>query len=381
MSTLEEFLSAGVLVAGNAWMSVAPATDRKMEGQDMKIVDRSKRNRNITRRRFLQVSAAATASAALIGMPALVRAQRARTFRFGSPTQPNTTYTQAMEIFATEAAKLSNNTVKIELYPSYQLGSIKDMLQATQLGTQSIGMAVPAWFSSWARPMDVYSLPFLVSSQERLWSALTGPFGERVVKPIETAGFKPLGYWIMGPRQMANNVRPIRKPEDMKGLKVRVINSPVFMETFRSLGANPVGLDASEMYLALQQKTVDGVDNATVDLVNLKLYEVTKYLSMTSHITDFFLVVMNKGLWDGLSSDEQKAIMQAMRKSMEWEWKAQPDAIKASVDKLRGSMQVNEITAEERKAFVEATRPVARQFEGSIGKDVIEQAIRELGPS
>jgi C4-dicarboxylate-binding protein DctP len=210
---------------------------------------------------------------------------------------------------------------------------------------------------------------------------LTGPFGERVAKPIESAGFRPLGYWIMGPRQMANNVRPIRRPDDLKGLKIRVINSPVFIQTFRALGANPVGLDASEMYLALQQKTVDGVDNATVDLVNLKLYEVTKYLSMTSHITDFFLVVMNKGLWDRLSADEQKIMLQAMRTSMEWEWKAQPDAIKASVDKLRGSMQANDLSPEELKAFVEATRPVAKHFEESIGKDVIDQAIRELGPS
>ena len=344
----------------------------------MKTSHRSTRNGNITRRRFLAASAAA-ASAAIAGIPAFVRAQRMRVFRFGSPTQPNTSYTQAMELFASEAAKLSNNAIKIELYPSYQLGSIKDMLQATQLGTQSIGMAVPAWFASWAPRMDVYSLPFLVASQERLWNALTGPFGERVVKPIESSGFKPLGYWIMGPRQLANNVRPIRKPEDLKGLKIRVINSPVFIETFRTFGANPVGLDAAEMYLALQQKTVDAVENATVDLVNLKLYEVTKYLSMTSHITDFFMVVMNKGLWDGLGSEEQKAMMQAMRTSMEWEWKVQPDAIKASVEKLRGAMQMNEITVEERKAFVQASRPVAQKFEGSIGRDVIEQAMREMG--
>ncbi len=331
----------------------------------------------ITRRRFL---ACCTAAAAL-GAPAVARAQRARVFRFGSPTQPGTTYTQAMEVFASEAAKLSNNAIKIELYPSYQLGSIKDMLQATQLGTQSIGMAVPAWFSSWARSMDVYSLPFLVASEERLWNALTGPFGERVAKPIESAGFKALGYWIMGPRQMANNVRPIHKPDDLKGLKVRVINSPVFIETFKTLGANPVGLDASEMYLALQQKTVDAVENATVDLVNLKLYEVTKYLSMTAHITDFFMIVMNKGLWDRLPADEQKVMMQAMRKSMEWEWKAQPDAIRASVEKLRASMQANNLTPDEVKAFVQASRPVFQRFEESIGKDVVEQARRELGAS
>jgi C4-dicarboxylate-binding protein DctP len=346
----------------------------------MKSAHRSTTDRTIPRRRFLKISAAASAAATL-GMPAIVSAQRARVFRYGSPLQPGTTYNDATEIFAKEAARLSNDSIKIELYPSYQLGSIKDMLQATQLGTQSIGMAVPAWFSSWSRQMDVYSLPFLVASQERLWKALTGPFGEKVAKPMEAAGFKPLGYWIMGPRQMANNVRPIRRPEDLRGLKVRVINSPVFHQTFRTLNANPVGLDAAEMYLALQQKTVDAVENATVDIVNLKLYEVVKYLSMTSHITDFFLIAMNTNLWNGLSSDEQDVLMKAMRVSMEWEWNVQPDAITASVKKLRGIMEVHDITADERAAFVKATSSVATHFEDSIGKDLIEEAKRELGPA
>jgi tripartite ATP-independent transporter DctP family solute receptor len=343
----------------------------------MKITDRPRAGR----RQFLRLSAGAAIAAGTVGMPAIVRAQNAHTFRFGSPTQPKTTYNDAMEKFASEAAKLSGGKIKIELYPSYQLGSIKDMLQATQLGTQSIGMAVPAWFASWAKQMDVYSLPFLVASQERLFAALTGSFGERVAKNVEPAGFKPLGYWVMGPRQLANNVRPLHKPEDLRGLKIRVINSPVFHETFRTLGANPVGLDAAEMYLALQQKTVDAVENATVDIVNLKLYEVTKYLSMTSHITDFFIVVMNKKLWDGLGSDEQKVMMQAMRASMDWEWKVQPDAIKASVEKLRGIMQVTDITPEERAMFIKATHPVYEKFAPSIGKDIIEEATRELGAS
>jgi C4-dicarboxylate-binding protein DctP len=229
--------------------------------------------------------------------------------------------------------------------------------------------------------MDVYSLPFLVASQDRLWSALTGEFGERVAKPLEGAGFKPLGYWIMGPRQLANTGRPIHTPNALEGMKIRVINSPVFHQTFLTLGANPVGLDASEMYLALQQKTVDAVENATVDIVNLKLYEVTDYLSMTSHITDFFLVAMNTGVWNGLSTDEQDVISKAMRASMDWEWQAQPAAITASVEKLHEVMEVNDLTDEERQAFIEATAAVASHFEDSIGKDVIEEAKKVLGPA
>ena len=176
--------------------------------------------------------------------------------------------------------------------------------------------------------MDVFSLPFIIGSEDRLRAALTGSLGEEIGRNAEAAGFKILGYWTMGPRQLVNTVRPIRRPDDLKGLKIRVINSPVFLQTFRTLGANPVGLDSAEMYLALQQKTVDGADNAATDIVNLKLYEVTKYLSLTGTIFDFFGVSMNKALWDGLGADEKKIFTDAMNKSMEWEWKAQPEAVK-----------------------------------------------------
>lgn len=335
----------------------------------------------IKRRQLLKISLAAAAAAGTIGMPAIVHAQRAKVFRFGSPTPPGSIYNQAMELFVNEVHKQSGDKLKVELYPSSQLGSIKDMLQAVQLGTQSIGMAVPAWYSGWAKQMDVFSLPFIISSGDRLRAALDGPLGEQVGKQAEAVGFKMLGFWTMGPRQLVNAVRPIHKPDDLKGLKIRVINSPVFLAAFRALGANPVGLDSAEMYLALQQKTVDGADNAATDIVNLKLFEVTKYLSLTGSIFDFFGVSMNKALWDGLGADEKKVFADAMKKSMEWEWKAQPEAVTAATDRLKSILQTNDITTENRNAFIKVTAPVYEQFEPTIGKDLLAQAVKALGPA
>ena len=333
------------------------------------------------KRRLLKGALAAAATVSTVGFPSIVRAQRTKVFRFGSPTPPGSIYNQAMELFVTEVHKQSGDKLKVELYPSSQLGSIKDMLQAVQLGTQSIGMAVPAWYSGWVKQMDVFSLPFIIGSEDRLRAALTGPLGEEMGRNAEAAGFKMLGYWTMGPRQLVNNIRPIRKPDDLKGLKIRVINSPVFLQTFRTLGANPVGLDSAEMYLALQQKTVDGADNAATDIVNLKLFEVTKYLSLTGTIFDFFGVSMNKALWDGLAADEKKIFTDAMNKSMEWEWKAQPEAVKAATDRLKGLLQWNDITSAEREEFVKATAPVYQQFEPTIGKNTLAQAVKALGPA
>ncbi len=335
------------------------------------------RHQGIPRRRLLQASLAV----GVLGAPAIARAQAARTLRFGTPVPPDSTYGRAVQMFADEFAKLSGNKFKIDIYANSQLGSIKDMLTSVQLGTLSMAIAVPAWFAGFARQMDVFSLPFLVDSQDRLRAALDGPFGARMAGFAGDVGFTLLGWLIMGPRQMANNLRPVQTPADLAGMKIRVISSPVFLKTFQILGANPVGLDSAEMYLALQQHTVDGVENSSVDIVNLKLYEVSKYFSTTAHIMDLFGVAMNKALWDGMSAEEKGMAQQAMKTAMDWEWKTQPETTKAAVEKIKTTMQANDLTPAEREKFIAATRPVYQQFEASIGKDLIDQAIRELGPA
>jgi C4-dicarboxylate-binding protein DctP len=224
-------------------------------------------------------------------------------------------------------------------------------------------------------------MPFLIPSPQRLRIALESPWGLKMMALTEPAGFKVLGQWSAGPRHMMNNVRPIQKPEDLAGMKMRVISSPVFIEIFKALGANPVGLDGAEIYLAMQQKTVDGLDIPLVDFVLLKLMEVSKYLSLTAHTIDFYIIAMNKGLWEGFSAEEQGMFNAAMKKSMDYQWMAHTEAGNAALEKLRPLLQVNEVTPEAREAFVKATRPVYQQFEASIGKDVIEQAIKVMNPA
>jgi C4-dicarboxylate-binding protein DctP len=151
------------------------------------------RLRLLTRRR---AAASLGALGAVVAAPSVL-AQRARVLRFGSPTPDGSTYNQAMAIFRDEAARRSNGRLKVELYPNSQLGSIKDMVTAVQLGSQQIGMAVPAWFSGFAKQLDVFSLPFLVSSTDRLRAGLDGAVGAQMSGLLEKAGFKVLGYWVM----------------------------------------------------------------------------------------------------------------------------------------------------------------------------------------
>ena len=330
------------------------------------------------RRKFLQFAAAATGAASLDGAaPAL--AQRTRVLRYGHMLPADTLYNKAILMFADEAGKLSSGKIKIDIYPSSQLGTIPEMLSATKVGSLHLTMAVPAWYSNFMKPIDAFTLPYIVSSPERLKSALDGNVGKEITKMGQGAGFQVFGYWLLGGRHIVNKVRPVNVPADCQGLKLRVINSQVYIQAFRALGASTVAMDPAELYVAMQQGVVDGFEYPLPDLLAFKLNEVIKYISLDNHTTDFFLVSMNKGVWDGLAPEEQAIMSQSMKTAMDWQWKAQPEDIAAALTKLRTLVAVNEITPANKKLFVEATRPVYAQFEGSIGKDFLALVIKEVG--
>jgi tripartite ATP-independent transporter DctP family solute receptor len=337
----------------------------------------SREARRPQRRAFLRGSAALGAAAALsVRAPAI--AQGAKTLRFGHMLPPNQIHSRAVAMFGEELGKLSSGKLKVEIFPSSQLGTIPEMLQSVQAGSLTMTMAVPAWYSNFIKPLDVFTLPYLISSSEKLRPALEGGVGKEIAKYADGAGFRVFGYWLLGGRHIVNKIRAVNKPADCQGLKIRVINSPVYLQTFRALGANPVAMDPSELYLALQQGVVDGFEFPLPDLVAQKLYEVSKYLSLDQHTTDFFIISTNKATWNAFSSEEQGMINAAMKTAMDWQWKEQPAAIADALAKLRALIAVNEITPDNKKLFVEATRPVYKQFEAAIGKDFLDLATREL---
>jgi len=329
----------------------------------------------IARRKFLALAAGSAA----LGVASPAVAQRARTMRFGSMMPPDTIYHKACVMFADELAKVSSGKMKVEVYPSSQLGSIAEMLSATQVGSLPITMAVPAWYSKFMKPIDAFTLPYIVSAPEKLRPAIDGAIGKEILKMGQPAGFQVVGYWLIGGRHIVNRLRPVNAPADCAGLKLRVINSQVYIQSFRALGASTVAMDPSELYLALQQGVIDGFEYPIPDLLAYKLYEVAKYLSLDNHTTDIFIISFNKAIWDGLSAEEQGMVTQAMKTAMDWQWKEQPNEIATALAKLKTLMQVNEITPVNKALFIKATRPVYDQFQGSIGKDFLDLAMKELG--
>ncbi len=340
----------------------------------------AKRSVPTKRREFLKMSLAAGGAAALgVGLSAPAIGQQVRTIRFGHMLPTDQIHHKAVAMFADEIAKLSSNKIKVEIFPSSQLGSIPEMLQSVQAGSLTMTMAVPAWYSSFMKPVDAFTLPYMVASQERLHAALDGQIGKEISRMADGAGFKVLGYFLLGGRHIVNKIRPVQKPADCQGLKLRVINNPVYLQTFRLLGANPVAMDPSELYLAVQQGVVDGFEYPLPDLVAQKMYEVIKFVSLDQHTTDFFIISTNKKLWESMSAEEQGMITAAWKTATDWQWKEQPAAIASALARLKTLVAVNDITPENKKLFIEVTRPVYKQFEPTIGKEFLDLAIRDLG--
>jgi C4-dicarboxylate-binding protein DctP len=333
----------------------------------------------INRRRFIKAASAVGVAGAAGALGAgSARAQSTKTLKFGHMLPTDQVHHKAIALFGEELSKLSKNTIKLDIFPSSQMGSIPEMLQSVQAGSLSMSMAVPAWYSSFMKPLDAFTMPYLVGDESKLRPALEGPLGAQIDKFAEPAGFKILGYLLMGARSICNKQRAINTPADCKGLKLRVINSPVYLATFRALGANPVAMDPSELDLALQQGVVDGFEYPLPDLLAQRMNEVSKFLSLDRHTTDFFIISTSAKSWKGFSAQEQGWITQAMKSAMDWQWKEQPQQIAQALTKLRTLMTVNDITPENKKLFVDATKPVYAQFESSIGKDFLNLCIKEL---
>ncbi len=337
--------------------------------------------RRVTRRSFLRTSLTTIA----LGVPGIGLAARAVkaagtpiVLRFGSGQPLGHANIRAMELFRDELGKLSSGGFKVEVYPAGQLGGITEGMEATQVGTQQMQVGTPATVAPIVKELDVMSLLFVAGSEEKLFAAVDGDFGQYIGAAAERAGLKPLAWWAAGSRNFLNNRRPINTPDDVKGLKIRVIGSPVWIKSMTALGANPVTMDYSEIYSALQSNVVDGYENLFTDVDKSGMYNVVKYLSLSRHLFDIFTVYINKKLFDGLSTEQKQMVMQAMNTATAFQRKAQTADGQQSLQKLRGVMQVNDVSDANRRLFAEKVQPVYAEMEKTLGKDLVDRAIKAM---
>lgn len=220
----------------------------------------------------------------------------------------NTPAGGATAVMADYLNEYSDGTIEALAFYDTALGDATSMVQGLQQGTIDIGIAGTSYFSNLVPKIDVFQLPFLFSDLESARAATEGPAAEAIHAMFEDNGIIGLSFWENGFRELTNNVRPITKPEDMEGIKMRTLASDVQIATWEAMGALTTSIDASELYTALQQNTVNAQDNPLHEIVSRKFYEVQPYVTLTDAVYTPLYMGMSKMTWDRLS-DSQKALI------------------------------------------------------------------------
>lgn len=311
----------------------------------------------------------ALASAAVLSM-----AQPKTVIKLGWATadSPQDSYAIAAHAFKKAVEAESKGSIEVQLYPNRQIGDEKQLVEGLRLGTVDSGVITNGAFSQVEPVFQLNDLPFLYASESQVFKVLDGDVGRRLADKAASKGIVILSYLASGYRHMLNNKRPVRDPEDVKGVKYRVHNS-VALDMYAALGASPVPMAWGETMTALQQGAVDGMDLPIVLIESLKLYEAVKFLSLTAHTYSVAELAMSKRRFDRLT-DAQKSMIAKAAASAAAEQRRANAALEErtlATIKTRG-LQVNGIP--DQAAFRLKVQPIYDKLRASIGGDLLDAA-------
>ena len=315
---------------------------------------------------------AAMASLAAVALPpAFAQDIKPRIIRFGYGLNEQSNQGRAVKVFQKEVDKLSGGKMKVRAFGAASLGPDIQMQQALIGGAQEMMVGSTATLVGISKEMALWDTPFLFNNTQEADAVLDGPVGEKVMAKLTEKGLVGLVYWENGFRNVTNSKRSITRLEDLQGVKLRVMQNAVFLDSFKALGANAVPLPFPELFPALETGAVDGQENPFNTILSSKFYEVQKYLSVTNHVYSPWIVTVSKKFWDSLSRDEQKVLMDAAAKSRDFERKDTRDEAARSLGELQAKgMVVNELTPAETARMREKLIRINASVASSIGLDL-----------
>jgi tripartite ATP-independent transporter DctP family solute receptor len=297
---------------------------------------------------------------------------------YGTDTHPRDYPTvQAFRYFGDLIEQRSGGRLKLKLFPGGQLGAERDTLEITSFGGLDFNRVNLAPLNSIEPLTIVPSLPFLFESEEHLRRSLDGEPGQRVLASLEKHDLIGLCFYDSGGRSFYNTKRPIRRPDDMRGLKIRVQNSDLYVSMIRSLGADATPMDLGEVYQGLVQGVVDGAENNWPSYQSGRHYEVAPYYSLTNHVMAPEVLLMSKTSWDDLSAADMSLVKASARDSVPYMrrlWDARVAAARAAL--LGEGVKVNEV---DRETFRASMRPVWETFVKTPEQRQVVDAILALG--
>jgi C4-dicarboxylate-binding protein DctP len=322
-------------------------------------------------------SAVALLCAFALGTPAL--AQSPIVIKFSHVVAPDTPKGKGAEKFKELAEKYTGGKVKVEVYPNSQLYKDKEEVEALQLGAvQMLAPSLAKFGPLGVKEFEVFDLPFILPNKAALRKVTEGALGKKLFAKLETKGITGLAYWDNGFKIMTAN-KPLRTPEDFRGLKMRIQSSKVLEAQMRALGAIPQVMAFSEVYQALQTGVVDGAENTASNIYTQKHHEVQKFGTLADHGYIGYAVIVNKKFWDGLPADVRTQLEKAMAEATTYAnniSQSENDEALAEMKKS-GKITFIELTADQKAAWRKALDPVYTEMQSRVGKDVLDEFQKE----
>lgn len=289
------------------------------------------------------------------------------TIKIGTTNQAGHPITTSLKYFGDLVNEYSDGTITVEVYSDGQLGDERDLVEGVSLGTMYMCLSSTGPVGSFAPKMDVLNLPYLFRDNAHAYAVLDGEIGEELAAGLLDFGIRNLCYWENGWRQLTNNKREINTPADLKGLKIRVMESQIMVATLNAMGASAVPMGWSEVITSLQQGILDGQENPIINNVYNGAYEVQKYLSLTKHFYNPSVLLINEDFYQGLSEKQRAAIDRAAIEARDYQrtlgQQMEEEALVSLVDKY--GLVINENPDIE--AFAEAVKPVYDEYADSLG--------------
>ena len=299
------------------------------------------------------------------------------TLKFGHPYNEAHPLAQGAQMFADEVAEKSGGAITVEVYPNSTIGDPRDLVESMQIGIVDFALIPTTNAASFFAPLDIFYLPFLFRDSAHAYAVSDGPVGQKLYEDMLAAtGIRTLGMMESGFRTITTKNTKVEMPEDMQGIKFRVINNPLNVATFKALGANPTPMALSEVFTGLQQGTVDGQDNPVGNVKAFGFDKVQDYITLSNHQWAGIMFLADDKMWQELPAEVQELFAAAAKDAVDWE--------RAEITKVEGEnlaemeaagMTVTRLSPEQAAAFQKAMEPVWDEYGEKIGADTIKAVV------
>ncbi len=332
------------------------------------------------KRGLLRYARKAVVSLAICGLTvtgAIAQSMPEMKLKFGHPYNESHPLAKGAQMFADMVAEKSGGKIEVEVFPNSTIGSSRDLVESIQIGVVDFALVPTTNVATFYPPLDIFYLPFLFRDSAHAYAVSDGPVGQKLYADmLEKTGIRTLGMYESGFRTITTAKTKVETPDDMKGIKFRVVNNPLNVATFKALGANPTPMALSEVFTGLQQGTVDGQDNPVGNVKAFGFDKVQDFITLSRHQWAGIMFLADDKMWQKLPADVQDMFQKTVIETQQWE-RTELNAVEAKYleEMAAGGMTVTRLTPQQTEAFQKAMEPVWTEYRSKIGEELIDSAV------